>query len=285
MTNNSFLTAKRSATVVAVISLLGACGGGIAPELASTVVLPAFVVSTALDVAPLTVVQHQQISDAVVGLTEANALTTLDSLSALEAVVGYNPDLSRALGAAQVLTNGLGTAQVKATVTVQGALATINQYSSYVPTTDGQLPESFTNTLLQGSQTLSRLVPPGTRVGGLSVDAQKQVAVVASVQTLRVLTAVLGTGTLISFQSAAQDDAAITTRYTQERQAQLREAANVLLETGSYAKATLSDGSVMANAVIDSVFAGLNTANLDGDISTVELQGLAAAARRLLVGV
>jgi hypothetical protein len=262
-------------TTALVAAILSGCSGG-GLDVASVASVP---VNTQLNSAVLTAAQSAQVSAALAKLTPDNAGDVLSELAALQAQVGFSTSLSQAVGVAQLVQAGIDSKAATALVASRGALSTLGQLVSYSLDASGKPSAAFEASLGAGSAALDNLVPPGVLVSDLTSAQQTEVGVASTVQTLRVMSAILGTGSLLSNQSTTEANTAITSNYSADRQAQLEAAAALLIETAAPAKTALSDGTAANNTTIDTLTTTLTDAMADRTISAAELQGIVAAMR------
>lgn len=255
-------------------ALLVGCGSDANLNVASITVAP---VNTQIPSAPLSTAQTQQVSAALAKLTPDTADTVLSELAELQATVGFNVSLAQAVGVASLVQAGMDSKAASAAVQAGGAGNAISQLVSFAPGADGKPSLAFEASLAVGSAALDNLVPPGVLVSSLSASQQTEVGVASTLQTLRLMNAVLGKGNLLSNQSATEANAAVAANFSAERKTQLETAVGLLIETAGSAKAALSDGTARGNATMDALTVSLTNAMADRSISAAELQGIVAA--------
>lgn len=253
---------------------LSACGKSDTVEFITPVA-----VNTEVPSATLTTAQTQQVNATLAALTPDTASSAINTLSALQADVGYSSAVSQALGVANAASASASNAAVAGLVKAGGASYAITALTTFSKQDNGQPSVAYQSALSSGEAALSYLAPSGTNVAGLSAATQTEIGVTSAVQTLRVISAVIGTGDLVSAPSTSATNSAIAANYTAAQQARLEQAAGLLVKTAGPAKAALSDGTAVGNAVIDTLSTSLANAMVDGQVSATELQGVVAAVR------
>lgn len=271
------------AAVALAVSVLSGCSGG-GVDVASVPSAPSVSINTQFTSNPLTDAQSQQVTAALAKLTADNAADVLSELAGLQGSVGFNTTLSQAVGVATLVQAGLNASAATALVKNTGAVSAISQLVSFGVGDDGKPSAAFESSLAVGSTALDALVPPGFLVADLTASQKSEVGVASTVQSLRVISAILGTGSLGGGQTGAEANTAITSNFTAERKAQLEAAAALLVETTAPAKAALSDGSATNNATIDTFTTSMTAAMADREITAAELQGIVAGMRSKLGG-
>lgn len=246
--------------------------------------------------APLNTDQQAKLAASLQRLDMGDVNGAINSVVALQSEVGFNTDIQYALGLALATRSGLSLSSLQAAATPKtvlladgsqgttsgGMLAALQNASTYHDS------PAFQMQLLDGQAALDSMVPPGTSAQSLSTTAQAQVGVVATVQSLRLISQVLQ-GQSPQSLDASTINSLVNQNYTSDVQKQLESAQGVLQQTVAPTQAALSDNSgtaagTLANMVVGKGLSDFANISSNGNISVTQLAGflnaslLAAAA-------
>jgi hypothetical protein len=259
-----------------VVGLLGACGS---VEEAVPVGAP---INTQLPSATLTADQTKALTTANTSLASGNTAKAISEASAILAAAGYNQDVVQTLGLAYAKDALMDSASLN--VVANGStdsnakLYGVYGMAGYEATATGGISPNYTALVKTGDAALNMLVPVGTSATSLSPALQKEVAVASSVQVVRVLASVLQTPSPSSL-TTKDANAAVDANYGTTQQAQLENAAKLLVQTSSVAVETLANGSVVTSTLLGSMSKTLATMTADGSLDKADVKNLATTFR------
>ena len=284
---NSTLTLRRHITfplrqpgawaALLVAGLLGACGAAI--EEAVPIGVP---INTQLPSATLTADQTKALATANTSLASGNTAKAIGEASAILATAGYNKDVVQTLGLAYAKDALMDSASLN--VVANGStdsnakLYGVYSMAGYEATATGGISPNYTTLVKTGDAALNMLVPVGTSATSLSPALQKEVAVASAVQVTRVLASVVQTPTP-STLTTKEANAAVDANYGATQQAQLENAAKLLVQTSSVAVETLANGSVVTSTLLGSMSKTLATMTADGSLDKADVKNLATTFR------
>jgi hypothetical protein len=239
-------------------------------------------INTQLPSATLTADQTKALATANTSLASGNTAKAIGEASAILATAGYNKDVVQTLGLAYAKDALMDSASLN--VVANGStdsnakLYGVYSMAGYEATATGGISPNYTTLVKTGDAALNMLVPVGTSATSLSPALQKEVAVASAVQVTRVLASVVQTPTP-STLTTKEANAAVDANYGATQQAQLENAAKLLVQTSSAAVDTLANGSVVTSTLLGSLSNTLSTMTNDGSLDKADVKKLASIFR------